>query len=112
MIDREIKWKSISYEEYKRELDKYEKKYDKIERFFFDCPVKREVKQEYIDSKLGIGKGIMAYIRFIEEEENFRNLQIDDYNYYKNNGMELTIMMGEKLLNGWNKLAKQFNFNK
>lgn len=100
MLYQTTKWKEISYSEYKKELNKFEKRYDKLERLFFGCPIKKSLKFEFIQKH--VEPGILNYINFINEIENFAIES--DYNYYKDCGIEWILLGSEEMIENYKKL--------
>lgn len=103
MLFQQEVWKEISYKEYSKLLNKFNKKYpNEFERIFYESPVRRSIKRELIEEHVN-GAGILEYIKICNELEN-KELSNNSYTYKKRNGYETCFMGGEESCKGFKEM--------
>ena len=100
MIEYRTKWKEISLEEY----NKLNKGLTEFELMFSD-----KTSKELDLSKFDIPKGIgIVETSRIIAELNSKKHPDDYYKYYKNDGIEMVVIGGEKFISEFNKVFEDY----
>ena len=78
--------------------------YEKFKSLFFECPVKRSLKIEYI--RENCTQGLLHYLR--EDNEKATS---DDYNYFKNCGEEWVIIGSQEFIDNFEQAINNIYYN-
>ena len=100
MIEYRTKWTEISVEEYNKlngELTEFE--------LMFNDKTSKELDLSKFDIPKGIG--ILETIRLLGEVTTNKYPK-DYYKYYKNDGIEMVVMGGEKFISEFNKIFEDY----